>query len=40
VDDPLLSVHLDNLSFTALEATAHDDHFVILADWEGSDLQR
>jgi hypothetical protein len=38
VDDPLLTVDLDDLALTALEGTTNNHNLVILADRDGTGL--
>ncbi len=38
VDNPLLSVHLDNLSFASLHGTASNGNLIVLADGNSTDL--
>ena len=38
VDNPLLTVNLDNLALTALQTTANDQDFVVLANRDGAGL--
>jgi hypothetical protein len=40
VDDPLLTVDLDNLALTALEGTTDNHNFVILANRDGTSLKK
>lgn len=38
VDNPLLTVDLNNLALTALQGTANDQDFVVFADGNGTSL--
>jgi hypothetical protein len=38
VDDPLLTVDLDDLTFTALVSTTNNHNFIILTDRNGTAL--
>lgn len=38
VNNILLTINFDDLSFFTLEFTSQDTDFVILADWDGSNL--